>query len=119
MKNDKEQLKKVQTFLRKTGNYDDSPEERIENDQAIIKEYLKKGAKNLDTIYKVEDIKRLNPGMSQNYAYELAKLSDNAGKRVNDPEYMQQLRNDFMDQGLSYADSVGVLNHLRAIENNY
>ena len=124
MKEDPKQLENLRKTLKKSnvidqeGNADrnKTPERWISENEDLIKEYLKKGASNIDTIYKVNDIVQ-RKGLSADYGYELAKVRDTAHKRINDPEYMQNLRNDLMDQGLSYSDAVGVLQNLRDVEN--
>ena len=124
MKEDPKQLEDLRKTLRKSNVVDQNgkadrnktPEKWISENEDLIKEYLKKGASNIDTIYKVNDVAQ-RKGLSADYAHELAKVRDTAGKRINDPEYMQNLRNDLMDQGLSYSDAVGVLQNLRDVEN--
>ena len=87
MKEDPKQLEDLRKTLRKSNVVDQNgkadrnktPEKWISENEDLIKEYLKKGASNIDTIYKVNDVAQ-RKGLSADYAHELAKVRDTAGK---------------------------------------
>ena len=76
---------------------DADPLKWIENNEALIKSYAKKDVKDIDTIFGAEEVRRKNPGMSQDYAIELARQKEALGDHTNDANYMQSYRKEMLD----------------------
>ena len=105
-KGDKEEYKK----------YGQSPEKWISENKDIIKEYMKNDVTNLDTIYKAEKLRNTEgSNMDKKYAIELARQSDLIGKRIHNPGFMQDFRNE-LNQNMSSQDTDRFLNHLNAMD---
>ena len=119
--NDTAQLEKLRKVMKKGDKedfdkYQQSPEKWLSKNKDIVREYMKNDVKNLDTIYKAEKLRNA-PGsnMDKNYAIELARQSDLIGKRVHNPGFMQDFRNE-LNQNMSQQDTDRFLNHLNTMD---
>lgn len=114
--NNKSEKAKLQKALFKNGEENVNAEEWIDNNQDLIKEYYKKGVKNLDTVYKAEQLAAKDPSISKDYKINIAKQYDNIGKRINNAEYMQAFEDQIRKQGLTESDYQRLYSNLRFMD---
>ncbi len=118
---DTQQIEKLRKVMKKGDKeeykkYGQSPEKWISENKDIIKEYMKNDVTNLDTIYKAEKLRNTEgSNMDKKYAIELARQSDLIGKRIHNPGFMQDFRNE-LNQNMSRQDTDRFLNHLNAMD---
>lgn len=119
--NDSAQIEKLRKVMKK-GNKEDfdkykqSPEKWLAENKDLVREYMQNDVTNLDTIYKAEKLRNAEgSNMDKKYAIELARQSDLIGKRVHNPGFMQDFRNE-LNQNMSKQDTDRFLNHLNAMD---
>ena len=119
MKQDEKQLAALRKRMIKGGaGIDADPLKWIENNEALIKSYAKKDVKDIDTIFGAEEVRRKNPGMSQDYAIELARQKEALGDHTNDANYMQSYRKEMLDSdpNLTQKDVDQFIKNLKDIQ---
>ena len=121
--NDKKQMKKLQEVLDKDGATDSNgnrllAEDWVKDNQQEALNYTKNGSKNLATMYKVNKLANKDPNnrWSDDYKYNIAKLYDNVGKRINDDSYMESFDNQLQKSGLNQQEIVNLRQNLRNID---
>ena len=121
--NDKKQMKKLQEVLDKDGATDRDgnrllAEDWVKENQKEAFNFTKNGSKNLATMYKVNKLARQDPNnrWSDDYKYNIAKLYDNVGKRINDDSYMESFDNQLQKSGLNQQEIVNLRQNLKNID---
>ena len=122
--NNKKQMQQLQKVLNKDGVIDQRTGTRMlaedwvkQNRQEAVN-FAKNGSKNLATMYRVNKLANENPQnrWSDDYKYNMAKLYDNVGKRINDDSYMESFDAQMVKNGVTGQALTNVRNDLRKVD---